>query len=516
MSALIGRLQIRPILVALLAVPSLYLTFILYQTGNLWIALALLVVTSLGVFIYLNPSASTFRYLFPGFIGFGIFVIFPIVYTVFIGFTKYSSQNLLRFDRSAALFRNETFLSLNAASFKYKLYAQEDGNYILYLEDEKDPTHRFASEPFELTPGVKPKTEQEPVKLNALGPGDQAQGKPMEMVQINRGKLLIPLRARQFALPDETLVALAGLTNFAARERLWKPNPDGSFTSKKDGTVIRPDFKLGFFVNDKGDKVGVGFRTFSGLDNYVRIITDPRIQGPFFRIFLWTVAFSAISVFLTFIVGILLSVILEQKDLRFRQTYRMLFILPYAVPGLLSILILKGLFNQEFGAVNGLLKGIFGFAPEWETNPWGARAMILLVNLWLGYPYMMLISTGMLQSIPSAIYEASAIDGSNKVRDFFDLTLPLVLPPMIPILISAFAFNFNNFNLIFLLTGGGPQMVGGNAGETDLLVTYTYSMAFLDSGTNYGLAGAIATLIFIIVGFLSWINLRVNAKNVKI
>ena len=97
MSALIGRLQIRHILVALLAVPSLYLTFLLYQSGNIWIALALLVVTSLGVFIYLSPSASTFRYLFPGFIGFGIFVIFPLVYTVYIGFTKYSSQNLLQF-----------------------------------------------------------------------------------------------------------------------------------------------------------------------------------------------------------------------------------------------------------------------------------------------------------------------------------------------------------------------------------------------------------------------------------
>ena len=166
--------------------------------------------------------------------------------------------------------------------------------------------------------------------------------------------------------------------------------------------------------------------------------------------------------------------------------------------------------------MNALLKGIFGLAPEWETNPWGARAMILLVNLWLGYPYMMLICTGMLQSIPSAIYEASAIDGSNKVRDFFDLTLPLVLPPMIPILISAFAFNFNNFNLIYLLTAGGPQMVGGNAGETDLLVTYTYSIAFLDSGTNYGLASAIATLLFILVGFLAWINLRVTAKKAKI
>jgi maltose/maltodextrin transport system permease protein len=86
---------------------------------------------------------------------------------------------------------------------------------------------------------------------------------------------------------------------------------------------------------------------------------------------------------------------------------------------------------------------------------------------------------------------------------------------MIPILISSFAFNFNNFNLIFLLTGGGPQMVGGNAGETDLLVTYTYNIAFLDSGTNYGLASAIATLLFIIVGFLAWINLRATASKVK-
>ena len=133
MSALIGKLQIRHILVVLLAIPAFYLAFLLYHSGNLWIGLGLLVVTSLGVFIYLNPSAMTFRYLFPGFIGFGIFVIFPLVYTVYIGFTKYNSQNLLRFDRSAALIHNETFLSPNAASYKYKLYAQEDGSYVLYL-----------------------------------------------------------------------------------------------------------------------------------------------------------------------------------------------------------------------------------------------------------------------------------------------------------------------------------------------------------------------------------------------
>src|ERR1700722_7182316 len=141
MSSLLGRLQIRHLLIVLLGVPALYLTFLLYRTGNVWIALGLLVATCLAVFIYLNPSASTFRYLFPGFIGFGLFVIFPIVYTVYIGFTKYSSQNLLTFDRSEALIRHENFLSANSASYKYKLYSQDDGNYVVSLTDEKDATH---------------------------------------------------------------------------------------------------------------------------------------------------------------------------------------------------------------------------------------------------------------------------------------------------------------------------------------------------------------------------------------
>jgi maltose/maltodextrin transport system permease protein len=509
---------IRQVLTVLLAIPALYLTFILYQSGNAWIALLMLVATSLGVFIYLNASASTFRYLFPGFVGFGLFVIFPLIYTILISFTKYSSENLLSFDRAAGLFRNETFVSANAASYKYKVYAQDDGTYILYLEDQKDPTKRFASDPFELSVAAKPKAKgaAEPVKLSALPASEEVTGKPLETPQIVRGKLLGPLRERQFVLPDNTILGMADLLSFKSRERLWTQNPDGSLTNKKDGSVVKPDFKQGFFVNQKGERVGVGFRTLSAFDNYLRILTDARIQAPFARMFVWTVAFSALSVLLSFSVGMLLAVILEQKDLRFRGIYRTLFILPYAVPGILSILILKGLFNQEFGAVNTLLKGIFGFAPEWETNPWGARAMVLLVNLWLGYPYMMLICTGMLQSIPGAIYEASSIDGSNVLVDFSELTLPLVLPPMIPILISSFAFNFNNFNLIFLLTGGGPQMVGGTGGETDLLVTYTYNIAFLDSGTNYGLASAIATLLFILVGSLAWINLRFTARKAKI
>jgi maltose/maltodextrin transport system permease protein len=143
--------------------------------------------------------------------------------------------------------------------------------------------------------------------------------------------------------------------------------------------------------------------------------------------------------------------------------------------------------------------------------------MVLLVNIWLGYPYMMLICTGMLQAIPDSIYEASAIDGSNAIVDFFKLTLPLILPPLIPLLIASFAFNFNNFNLVFLLTSGGPKMVGGTgiAGETDILVTYTFNLAFRDSGANFGLASAIAAILFVIVGSLAYVNLRLTEKQGK-
>jgi maltose/maltodextrin transport system permease protein len=507
---------IRQFFVVLVAIPALYVSFAVYQTGNVWVAISTLVVTCLGAFIFLSESGYVYRYLLPGLLGFGLFVIFPIVYMIFLSFTKYSSQHLLSFDRALALFRKEVF-PVGHASYHYKLFSQGNDRYILELEDEKDPAKRFASEPFELKAEDQPSGQSTPLKLEALSPDTAPGGAVLEIAQVTREKLFIPMRGRQFALPDETLVGLEGLQKFSARERLWTASADGSLTNRKDGTIIKPDFKLGYFVNTKGEKVGVGFRTFSGMDNYLRILTDPRIQGPFFKIFLWTIGFSAISVLLTFAVGMLLAVILEWREFDFRGGYRTLLILPYAVPAVLSILIFKGLFNQEFGAVNEFLKAIFGFAPEWETNPWGARLMILLVNVWLGYPYMMLICTGMLQSIPSGIYEASAIEGSNPVIDFFAITLPLVLPPLVPILVSSFAFNFNNFNLIYLLTAGGPKMVGGGiAGETDLLVNYTFNIAFRDSGTNYGLASAIATLLFLMVGFLAWINLKLSTKNVKL
>jgi maltose/maltodextrin transport system permease protein len=505
-------LSLRNILVTVAAILALYLCLVAYRSGGYLVALTLLVLTGLGLFVYLNPRAESYRYLFPGLLAFALFVIFPICLVVYISLTQYDANHLLKLSDVLLRFRAEVTVS-GSDTFNFWLHRESDGKFILELKNQEKPDDRFVSEPMDLTPGRDGSFTDGPIQLNQVSANEQIRGEVLDPPTVARNRLYQPLRNVPFKLPGNVLVGKTDLEHFIAQKRVWKTNPDGSLTNQIDNSVIRPDFRAGRFTDQNGEQIGPGFRSFVGLDNYVEIITNPRIQGPFFRIFGWTLAFSILSVVGTFSAGILLAVILEWRELKFKKVYRTLLILPYAVPGILSLLILRGLFNQEFGAVNEILKAVFGFAPAWETDPWAARAMILLVNVWLGYPYMMLICTGMLQSIPSTIYESAAIEGSNPVRNFFHLTLPLVLPPLFPVLVASFAFSFNNFALIYLLTAGEPKMPGGGiAGETDILVTYTYNLAFRDAGANYGLASAIATLLFFIVGTLSWINLRFTLK----
>ena len=199
-----------------------------------------------------------------------------------------------------------------------------------------------------------------------------------------------------------------------------------------------------------------------------------------------------------------------------KAIYRVLLILPYAVPSFISILIFKGLFNQSFGEINMMLSHLFGIKPAWFSDPLTAKSMILIVNTWLGYPYMMILCMGLLKAIPDDLYEASAMDGANPWQNFFRITLPLLIKPLTPLMIASFAFNFNNFVLIQLLTNGGPDMIGTTtpAGYTDLLVSYTYRIAFEGGGgQDFGLAAAIATLIFLLVGALAILNLKASKMN---
>ena len=180
------------------------------------------------------------------------------------------------------------------------------------------------------------------------------------------------------------------------------------------------------------------------------------------------------------------------------------------MPGFISILVFRGLFNQEFGEINLLLEALVGIKPNWFTDEWLARAMLLIVNVWLGFPYMMILAMGLLQAVPKDLYEASAMDGAGPISNTFRITLPNIITPFWPLLISSFAFNFNNFVIIRLLTDGRPDILGAStpAGSNDLLASYTYRIAFLDSGQDFGLASAIATLIFLMVAAIALLQLK--------
>ena len=206
-----------------------------------------------------------------------------------------------------------------------------------------------------------------------------------------------------------------------------------------------------------------------------------------------------------FFAGLVLALALEKK-LKFRGLYRAILILPYAMPSFMSILIWNGMFNRQFGAINELI----GSPVDWYNDPILAKVVLLVVNLWLGFPYLYMISTGALQALPSDIQEAAQIDGATGSQIFRLIKLPLLLQILSPLLIASFAFNFNNFNLVYLLTAGGPTDVlnGETAGATDILITYAYKTAFGSNEQNLGLASAISVVMFVIVGALSMWSLR--------
>jgi len=254
-----------------------------------------------------------------------------------------------------------------------------------------------------------------------------------------------------------------------------------------------------------GDAFTTGWTENVGLKNFTTVLTDSTLRSGFLKIFAWNIAFSAISVISTFVLGMLLALLFNDPRLKGKGFYRSLLILPYAIPGFVTALLWQSMFNQDYGLINGLS----GLHVDWLGNPWAGKAAILIANLWLGFPYMFLICTGALQSIPSDVREAARIDGANPVQTLVRIIMPLLLVAVGPLLIASFAFNFNNFGLIYLLTGGGPFVEGNTTiGSTDLLITYAYRVAFAGVSPNQGLAAAVSIFIFVIVAALSYSGFR--------
>lgn len=493
-------------LVALIDIALLYVVFLMYAQGEVLFPLTLLVLGALGNWIFTNKKGYAYRYVYPCLLGIMMFVIFPLLYTFSISFTNYGTKNLLTLQRVKEIHLQKEVKTGDQA-YNLALYQQGD-QYQLLLTDKNDSGHQLTTVPFTMPKeAVKLSTESG----NAIREGSKKLIMRDIMKQrTNLGNISIPLSA------DSSLV-MSSLREFSAMAPQYMEGKNDELIERISGAVLKPDHTSGFYVDAEGNQLSPGFSVYVGAENYDSLASDAGMREPFFKIFVWTIIFAGLTVLFTVTVGLLLSILMQWEPLRERGIYRVLLILPYAVPAFISILIFKGLFNQNFGEINMILEMLFGIRPEWMTNPTFARSMILIVNTWLGYPYMMIVCMGLLKAIPDSLYEASAIDGAGPWQNLIHITLPNVAKPLAPILIASFAFNFNNFVLIDLLTGGGPMMPGTSieAGFTDLLVSFTFRTAFV-AGQDFGLASAIATIIFIIVALMSWVNLRAIRKSEEV
>jgi maltose/maltodextrin transport system permease protein len=484
---------------AVLLLIGFWLDFLVYRGGHTWSALAGLALLAASAWVFTSPRAYAWRYLYPSVAAILVFILFPTLYTIRIGFTNFSSANLLTFSRATAYLLDQTW-SNGGEPLTLALYPHGK-NWQLALANEAGKS--WVSDELPLD-----KAKPQNIKLHeaSVPAGDKAGLKQIIGHQA-------ALKALTVSLPGVSAAyRLSSLSEFTPAQPLYKQNADGSLSNQQSGAVLRPNFQTGFYETAAGEKVAPGFRVDIGWSNFTHLFGSAELQAPLLRVFLWTVAFAGLTVLFTFVVGFTLATVLSWEALQFKTAYRVLLFLPYAVPGFISILIFRGLFNENFGEINMVLHGLFGIRPAWFSDPLLAKAMLLMVNTWLGYPYIMLLCLGLIRSIPADLYEASAIAGAGAWTNLTRITLPLILKPIMPLLIASFAFNFNNFVLISLLTDGRPDFIDSSvpAGTTDILVSYTYRIAFQDSGQNFGLAAAISTLIFVVVALLSLLNLRLT------
>ncbi|MBT2684268.1 sugar ABC transporter permease [Bacillus sp. ISL-37] len=241
-----------------------------------------------------------------------------------------------------------------------------------------------------------------------------------------------------------------------------------------------------------------------GLKNFFDLFQLESWRQTFFSVLSWTIIWTFVATTFQVALGMFLAILVNQKDVKGKAIIRTVFILPWAVPAFVSILVFAGMFNESFGAINRDILGFFGIDPiPWMTEAMYTKVALIMIQTWLGFPFIFAMVTGVLQSIPEELYEAATVDGATNFQKFKNITLPLVLFATAPILITQYTFNFNNFNIIYLFNGGGPAVSGANAGGTDILISWIYSLTM--TSAQYSKAAAITMLLsLIVIGVALW------------
>lgn len=496
------------LIIAVVVVISAVAADIARTSGHLlWvIGLAFLAMCILAVY---GPRRGVpMKYLFPGLVFMVCLQIWPIVLTVMTSFTNYGDGHQVT--------KQESIDTLIAQSVQE---VAGSPRYALSVGVKEGGDVTTAPAVFLLT---DPKTKQSYVGdqsgLTPLSPSDITVGTTGKITAATGFTILNAreVNARQdlntFAVPtsDGGGIKRVGLSEaFVGKPSLTYDAGSDTITDTATGQKYVPSNATWVRADGQPGTLAVGWKENVGLRNYTDALTNPTLRSGFLSILVWNLVFSIFTVLGTFALGFLLALLFNDDRVKFKGWWRSLLILPYALPIFVTALVWRSMFNQDYGIINSFVPGHI----DWLGDPTWAKVAILLTNLWLGFPYMFIVCTGALQAIPGDVKEAAKIDGASGWRTVRSITLPLMLVAVGPLLLASFAFNFNNFTLVFLLTEGGPfENNQTQVGATDLLITYAYRLAIGGTTPNFGYAAAISVFIFIIVAALSLQGFRKAAS----
>ncbi len=470
-----------------------------------WGILGFLAVTLIVAnWVYFSKRAMPAKYLLPGLVFLAVYQIYVVASTVGIAFTNYGQgHNDAKAPAITQIMKTSDRRIEGTATYPVAVVERDgelglavlrDGVVLVGTEDEplvEVGDAAVSGERITEVPGWR-----------LLSPTDVA-SKQAEVVAL---RVSLSDNPEDGWLRTDTAVFA-----FVAKSSLTYDEATDTFTDA-EGKVYQADESQGFFVAEDGTKLMPGWRVYVGFSNFTSIFTMPGLAGPFLSIAGWTFIFALVSVVSTFALGMALAVIYNDARVKGRKFYRAIFLLPYAFPAFLAALTWKGLLNRDFGFINEVL--LNGSTIGWLTDPTLAKISVLLVNLWLGFPYTFLVCTGALQAIPAELNEAGVVDGASGWQRFRHITFPMLMVTVGPLAIASFAFNFNNFSLIYMLTGGGPSRPEASVlvGHTDIMISMIFAIAFESGEKQYGLASALTILVFIVVGVISWLGLRQTRK----
>jgi len=481
-----------------------WLIYKLVALGYLPFSAALLIIAIVVNIVLLFKKAYPLRWMIVGLVLMGLFTIYPIFFTIWVSSTNYGEGHLVTKEQAISHILKIKYLPKTGMSYGWTAFKSPQGDYVLWLIDPQGKGYLAkVGEPLsQPTPGTAgigaldakgiPVTIEGYKRLNAI----------MAATDKNLTEILFGEAGKTIQVRSPTQAAeLLALYVYDSKKDIMIDQQTGTVYQNIRGTFSSPN----------GDTLQPGFIASINLTNFSDFFASSALRGPLVRVVAWNFGFAFFSLLLNFSLGLAIAVLFNDPSFPVKKLIRSLLLIPYTVPALITIVIWRGMLNPDLGVISRTLNSLFGWSPPWFTDEWWAKIAILLVNLWLSYPYFMLICSGALQSISEDYYGAAQVDGASRWQQFRYITLPLLLVAVGPLLVASFTFNFNNFNLIYLFNAGGPPMAGTPtpAGHTDILISYVYNLAFSGSrGINYGFASAITIIIFFIVGAITLFQFR--------